>query len=367
MQLLTILNTLGQIAPPRDAQPWDNVGLLAGDAAQEICRAMLCIDYTAAVAEEAKAAECELIIAYHPPLFKPISRITAAGPTQLLHDAVRRGVAIYSPHTALDVAEGGTNDVLAEAIGLVDTRPLVPVPGDPEKTVKLVTFAPADAIDAIADALFAAGAGRIGNYSACSFRSPGTGTFLGDESTTPAVGAAGRMERVDEIRLETVVPETKLAAVLTALRATHPYETPAVDLIPLAAPPHAIGIGRIGRPAQSVTRLQLIEDVKENVGVAHVLVAGPATGDAKTVAVCAGSCGEYLDAAIAAKVDVFVTGELKHHDALKAAAAGMTCVCTLHSHSERITLASLARRLQESLPTVQWNLSEADRDPFEVW
>ena len=365
MILKDILARLEAIAPAKLAQSWDNVGLIAGDPAQDVSKAMLCIDYTAAVAEEAKAAGIDFVVAYHPPVFKPLKQLVAGGPSALVFDAVRRGVAIYSPHTALDVADGGTNDVLADLLGLVERRPL-DVIREEGKEFKLVTFAPPDAMENVADALFAAGAGRIGDYSSCSFRSVGTGTFFGEEGTSPAAGEAGKLERVEEIRLETVVPTRKLAAVVAALRKSHPYEEPAFDLVPLAAPPQTIGLGRVGRLESPTAMNILIDRIKAKLGLSHVLVAGPPEGIARTAAVCAGSCGDHVDRAIAEKCDLYLTGEMRHHDALRAASAGLTVVCTLHSNSERITLAALARRLVKDCPTIQWNLSAADRDPFQI-
>src|SRR5438874_13142423 len=202
MQLKQLIDAMDQIAPARYAESWDNVGLLVGDPEQNIARAMLTIDYTPEVACEAAGAKCDVVIAYHPPIFEAIKRITSNSP---IFDAIRRGVAIYSPHTALDVAPGGTNDMLADALMLTDRTPLK-LSQTVAKQYKLVTFVPANAIDKVSEALFAAGAGRIGQYSSCSFRSPGTGTFFGEAGTNPAVGQAGKLERAEEIRLETVVP-----------------------------------------------------------------------------------------------------------------------------------------------------------------
>src|SRR5437016_8283496 len=191
MLLSEILSVLEKIAPTRYAESWDNVGLLAGDPAQEITGAMLTIDYTPEVAREAAGAKCDLIVAYHPPIFDALKRITAGS---LVFDAIRRGVAIYSPHTALDVAEGGTNDMLADAVGLGDRQPLKII--EPKsKQHKLIVFVPENALEKVSAALFTAGAGRIGKYTSCSFQSRGEGTFFGEEGTSPAVGQSGKLER----------------------------------------------------------------------------------------------------------------------------------------------------------------------------
>ncbi|MGH7178095.1 MAG: Nif3-like dinuclear metal center hexameric protein, partial [Tepidisphaeraceae bacterium] len=168
MKLKEVITELDQIAPPPLAQPWDNVGLIVGDVSQVVSSAMLTIDYSPTVACEAAGAQCNLIIAYHPPIFQALKRVRAQGESALIFDAIKRGVAIYSPHTALDVAHGGTNDVLADVLELRDRRPLKAAEQTPSH-YKLVTFVPSGALDKVSAAIFAAGAGRIGNYSSCGF------------------------------------------------------------------------------------------------------------------------------------------------------------------------------------------------------
>src|SRR5882724_10045446 len=212
MTLSSLLEILEEIAPTRYAEPLDNVGLLVGDPQQAISKTLLTIDYTPPVAEEGRNKHCDCIISYHPPIFDPLKRILS---TSLIYDAIRRGVAIYSPHTALDVADGGTNDMLADAVGSPpDRQPLRITDAKSAANYKLVVFAPRDAADKVADALFAAGAGRIGNYTSCSFRSPGTGTFFGDENSNPTIGQSGQLERADEVRIETILPIKNLQPVV---------------------------------------------------------------------------------------------------------------------------------------------------------
>lgn len=368
MQLATLIETLERIAPPNLAEPWDNVGLIVGDPRQSVSRVMLTIDYTADVAEEARDAGCDAVVAYHPPIFEAVKKLTA-GPgvaTSLVHDAIRRGVAIYSPHTALDVADGGTNDVLADAIALEKRRPLKIREGR-AREYKLVTFVPPEALERVSRALFDAGAGRIGNYSCCSFRTPGRGTFFGEAGTSPAVGAAGKLEEVDEVKLETLVPIAKADEVIGALRRAHPYEEVAFDLQSLAAPPQAVGIGRIGRLPGDATVDMLLNMLKRALGIDRVLLAGDERKLVKTAAVCAGACGgDLLSEAIAQKADLYVTGEMRHHDALRAARNNLTVVCTLHSNSERATLSRLAGRISEALPSLEVRVSASDSDPFLI-
>jgi dinuclear metal center YbgI/SA1388 family protein len=361
MLLADVIAALEQIAPTRHAESWDNVGLLAGDPDQPVRKAILTIDYTRAVAAEAQAEGCDLVIAYHPPIFDPLKRLVAGS---IVFDAIRRGVAIYSPHTALDVADGGTNDMLADILGLQDRQPLRPTEAR-DREYKLITFVPHEHLERVSQALFDAGAGRIGSYSHCSFRSPGTGTFFGEAGTNPAVGQSGRLETAEEVRIETIVPIQSLAPVLQALRQAHPYETPAFDLVRLAAAPEGIGQGRIGR-TEKRDRTSFLDHIKRELGLDRLLVAGPTDGVVERAACCAGACGNLLDDAIRQNADLYLTGEMRHHDALKAAAAGMTVVCTLHSHSERKVLPRLADRLRALLPDLQTHLSRRDADPFSM-
>lgn len=364
-KLADIVDVLEGLAPLRYAESWDNVGLLVGDPAAEVTRALVTVDYTAAVAEEARAAGAQLVVAYHPPMFAAVKR---APNDALWVDAIKRGIALYSPHTALDVAKGGTNDFLAEACGVdAKERRALRAHAAKDANYKLVTFVPADAVEKVSEAVFAAGAGRIGAYTRCSFRLSGTGTFFGEEGASPAVGRAGKLETVDELRLETLVAVGKIDSVVAAMRAAHPYEEPAFDIVRLASAGEgpAIGLGRIG-PVAETPRSELIARLKRALGVSHLLVAGPTDGSAKRVAVAAGAGGELLEDAIRAKADVFVTGEIRHHDALGAARRGVTVIAALHSNSERAAVRAYAKRIAEHVSGVEVLSSSADADPFVV-
>jgi dinuclear metal center YbgI/SA1388 family protein len=314
------------------------------------------------VAEEGKREGCDAIVAYHPPIFDGLKRVTGPG---VIYDAIRHGVAIYSPHTALDVAEGGTNDMLADALGLGERQPLR-IGQEKLAQCKLVVFVPAEAADRVADALFDAGAGRIGNYSRCSFRSPGTGTFFGEEGANPRVGEARKLQRVEELRLETVLPLDRIGPAIRALRQAHPYEEPAFDLMQLVGS-ESKGQGRIGAFGASVPRDELFARIKRELGLAHLLIAGPTDGTVSKAAVGAGACGDLINDAISQKAELYLTGEVRHHDALKAAQRGMTVVCTLHSNSERAVLKRVGQRIAQKLPGLAVRFSEADRDAFGIW
>lgn len=376
-----VAGLLEDLAPLRFAEDWDNVGLLLAPLADRIDasappsirRALLCIDLTDAVLEEVLAGGFDLVVAYHPPIFRPVKRLRPAVPGERrLLALARAGVAVYSPHTALDAAPDGVNDWLAAGLGAGEIRPIQQAETlDPALQLKLVTFVPKENVDEVAAALSAAGAGVIGEYAECSSRADTTGTFRGSAASNPRVGERQTLETVAEVRLEMVCPKSALARVSEVMRDVHPYEEPAWDLYPLAPRPVlGFGIGRrvtLSEPAPLAT---LVERLKLHLGRRSLRVAAAPHHSAGSLvrhaAVCAGSGGSVL--ASAGSVDLLVTGELSHHAVLDKLASGSSVVLCEHSSSERGYLALLARRLSELTgPSVEVVVSSADREPLEVW
>ncbi len=367
VKVSSVCRAMEEIAPGHLAQEWDNVGLLLGDAGQEVGKLLLCIDLTAEVLAEAQDCEAQMVIAYHPVIFKPLSRLTREA-CPVVWEAARRNLAVYSPHTALDVAQGGPNDMLARVLGLDETnrQPLEPV--QPPGQCKVVTFVGQEDLEAVRDAAFSAGAGRIGLYDDCSFASPGTGTFLPDAHARPAVGRPGTFQRVEEFRLEVICPNLRVGQVSRAIRAAHSYEEPPVDIYPLR-PAGTGGLGRVAALQQPASLEEILQRIRKGLGLEKLLVAQTeGTGEQliQRGACCAGSCGSVYKAAASAGAQVYLTGEMRHHDALAAVAMGMTVICTGHSNSERPVLADLARRLEEQLPGLEILLSQRDADPFRI-
>ena len=240
MILAELLRRLEEWMPPALAADWDNVGLLLGDPLREIDKVMTCLSVTPESATEAIRRGVGLIVSHHPILFRPVKKLTTAtAEGRMLLELARADVAVYSPHTAFDNAPGGINDGIARRLGLTEVRPLRPM--GTGKNVKLAIFVPESDLAKVSDALFAAGAGVIGQYSKCSFRVAGTGTFHGSDASHPVVGQKGRREEVAEWRLEAICPEAKLEAVTRALRSAHSYEEPAFDIYPLAQDPSRFG------------------------------------------------------------------------------------------------------------------------------
>ena len=367
IKLRDICKTLGEIAPLDLAAQWDNVGLLIGeeDSNLKVSRMLLCIDLTEVVLKEAITRKAQMVLAYHPVIFKPISRITSdSAPVALI--AARRGIAVYCPHTALDAADGGTNDALADILDLRDRKPIENIFASEE--CKIVVFLPAGDVSPVTNAAFDAGAGIIGGYNECAFLGMGIGQFCGGAETKPTVGTPNKNTAVEEVRLEMVAPREKLPAIAAAIRTAHSYEEPAIDIYPLISTQTTTGQGRVGKLPRPVTTATLIAKIRKALGVDKVLVAGDTKSKNKIeiAAVTAGSCGSMWKSAAAAGATFYLTGEMRHHDALAAAAAGLTCVCVGHSNSERIALKQLASRVKSAHPQLETILSKTDRDPFKI-
>lgn len=367
-----VVSALHRVADPGLAQEWDNVGLIAGDERATCKGVALCIDMTAAVVHEAVAGGANLIVAYHPPIFRPVKRLVADSreTDALVLRALQRGLHIYAMHTALDAAEGGTNDVIAGLCGIEQPEPFEDVPAEPSQA-KVVVFVPPDEVDRVAEAMFAAGAGRIGDYEKCSYRLRGTGTFFGTEATDPTIGQRGRLETVDEVRLESVVATDALAKVLGAIRRVHSYEEPAIDVYPLSPSRMRAGIGRIGDLPGCTTLGRLAGRLKEAVGAPAVCIVGRRGLPVRRVAICVGSAGRLPDQSARLRdCDALVTGEINHHDALywqrRPASGGSDfgVIALGHWHSERPVLGPVAERLRAALPGLSIKISRKDRDPF---
>jgi len=366
MKVKDIAAAIEKTVPLKLAQDWDNVGLLIGNPQANVKNILLTIDVTGDVVAEAKRLKTDLIISYHPVIWDGLKKITAEGQSGIVYDLIRSRIAVFSIHTALDVAIGGVNDGLAEIIGIQDAEPIGDYVNNPTgNNYKLVVFVPIKAAAKVSNAVFATGAGAIGNYRNCSFGAEGTGTFLPLKGAKPAIGKKGKLEKVPEIRFETIVPAEKLDDCIAAMKKTHPYETPAFDVFKLYNTQSKFGLGRIGKVVPPVRITRIIGKIKKYTGAQVVGIVGDEKKLVKTAAVCAGSCGKIINSVIAAKADCYVTGELKHHHALAAQEAGLTCICLSHTVSERFILNKFAKQLQKRINQVTIKISKKDADPFK--
>ncbi|MDQ1701417.1 MAG: hypothetical protein QOF57_669, partial [Frankiaceae bacterium] len=290
---------------------------------------------------------------------------------RVVHDLIRAGVALHVCHTNADVADPGVSDALAHALGLQELRPLQPSAADPQD--KLVVFVPAEAADAVLDAMTAAGAGTIGDYTRCAWRGTGEGTFIPGEGARPAIGSHGQVERVPEDRVEVVVPRKDRAAVIRAMVAAHPYEEPAYDVFERTLSAGSRGLGRVGRLATPMPAREFVAHVARRLPrtAAGVRAAGDLDRPVQTVAVCGGSGDSLLDDARRAGVDAYVTADLRHHRVSEALdEGGPLLVDAAHWATEWPWLADAAARLRETLgdrgTTVATSVSTRVTDPWRL-
>lgn len=359
-----ITDFLRALAPLDTAASWDNVGLLLGDSRAQVTRVMTCLTVTPESAAEAVAEQAQLVVSHHPILFRPVQRLTTETPEgRMLLELARAGAAVHSAHTALDNASGGINDLLAERLGLTGVKPLRAK--DERSQCKIVVFVPEADLAKVSDALFAAGAGRIGQYSECSFRLGGTGTFFGSDEANPTVGQKGRREEVSEWRLEVICPETSVATAVAAMRRAHSYEEPAFDVYPLK-PGSRGGEGRVGELNQPTPLKHLAARVKETLAAACVQIVGDGDRSVRRVAIACGAAGEFLSDARKASADVFLTGEVRFHDCLAAQAHGMSLILPGHYATERCGVEMLASKLQQQFAGLGVWASRRERDPLTV-
>lgn len=377
MRVRDLIEALNLIAPPEFAEPWDRVGLHVGRADAPIDGPIvLTIDLTEPVLDEAIRSNASAIVAYHPPIWKPLERLTDDDPKQrIVLRAAETGIAIYSPHTALDAAPGGVTDWLCEGLsggdGRIagDCRALTPLSVvDRSREVKIVTFVPADKVDEVRNAMATGGAGIIGAYRLCSFNVEGEGTFFAGEGANPRVGRPGQLERTQESRFEMVCSRAALALVLETLRRFHPYEEPAIDVYELGPEPmRSVGAGRRLVLDQPATMQQLGDRLKTFLDRSRVRYA-LAGGDRPftSIGVVPGAGAGLIDRAMAEGCEVFVTGEMSHHEVVAAIQHGISVLLAGHTNTERGYLPRLAARLGERLPDADIRVSEADTDILRV-
>jgi dinuclear metal center YbgI/SA1388 family protein len=321
------LAVVDRLYPQTWAEEWDSTGFQAGDRSWQAARVLVALDPTTEVIAEAQSRRCGLLVTHHPLLFQPLRRIDLADPVaRTAAMAVTSRVAVAACHTNADVGRPGVSDALADALG-VDVTGVLHTTSAGEQ-IKLVTFVPPEATVKMIDAVSNAGGGVIGEYDHCSFRVRGIGTFFPSESAHPVIGERGKLNEVDEDRVEIIVPRELMEPAVEALLGAHPYEEPAFDVYPLVSP-GGLGLGRIGDLADPLTAEDLADRCR-NWLQSPVRLAGDPGKRIRRLALCGGSGASLIQDAIRAGVDAYVTGDLKHHQALDAAGAGLVVIDAGH-------------------------------------
>lgn len=351
-----IIKELEAFAPSYLVEDWDNVGLTVGQKDKEVKKVLVALDVIPAVIEEAISMKADLIVTHHPMiLFQKIKNIqsdTSLGAK--IYDLIKNDISAYCAHTNLDVAFGGTNDVLAELAGLTDVKILEET--NSEKLKKIVVYVPQSHAEAVRHAIFQKDGGHIGNYANCTFSCEGMGTFLPLEGTKPFLGQWGVLEKAKEIRLETVVPESLLQEVLDAVRQAHPYEEMAYDIYHVEQKGKRYGIGRIGILKQPMTFEAYGVYLKEKLGLDAIRLVGEKQKQIRTVGLCTGSGVEFMQKAKKMGADAYLTGDIKYHEAQKAIEMGICVADVTHYASEVLIVPVLKNYLQKKAIQRRWDI-----------
>ena len=367
-RLADVIEVLDDAYPPRLAQSWDSVGLVCGDPDDVVTSVTIAVDATPAVVGEVPPDG--LLLAHHPLLLRGVDTVAASTPKgALVHSLIRTGRSLFTAHTNADSAAPGVSDALAAALGLTVDAVLEPRSIAPELD-KWVVYVPRDSADAVRAAMFDAGAGRLGDYSHCSWSVSGIGQFLPHDGASPAIGNVGTVERVEEDRFEVIAPARLRGAVLAAMRAAHPYEEPAFDIFALLPPPGDTGLGRVGTLARPEPLRAFVSRVAAALPQTSwgVRASGDPDASISRVAVCGGAGDSLLAAAAGAGAQVYLTADLRHHPADEhRRASAVALVDVAHWASEfpwcEQAAALLRNRFGTALPvgvcsicTDPWNL-----------
>ena len=350
-------------APRAWAYTWDKPGLAIGNASAPVRRVVTCLSVEPSVLRAARRAKADLIVAHHPPIWEPLRTLDPGEPhTGLLLELAQAGIAVYATHTNLDVAPGGVNDALADRLGLEERRPLFPA--EQARQLKLVVYVPESHVAEVRDAMSAAGAGQIGDYSHCSFSHPGVGTFKPGAGTNPFSGAKGAVNEEEERRMEMLLPAHLLQPVRDALFAAHPYEEVAYDVFALENTDAAVGLGVRGRLPNAMSAEAFAAHVCAALEITDLRRTGAAQGKVRNVAVLGGSGGGEI-ARLPGGLDAYVTGDVKYHDALLAMARGTRVYDAGHWGTEKHVPHLLADWLKRNVPGVRVS-AHVEPPPFHT-
>jgi dinuclear metal center YbgI/SA1388 family protein len=347
MKISDIISFLESFAHPSLQEHYDNAGLLIGDKNWE-CRGIICcLDATEEVINEAAAKNCNLLVAHHPIIFGGLKKVNGKNYVEkAVISAIKKDIAIYAIHTNLDNVLEGVNGKIASLLGVRNTVILSQKEGTLKK---LFTFAPADKAALVRDAIFKAGGGHIGDYSECSFNAEGTGTFKGQEGANPYVGEVGKQHQENEIKIEVIFPSWLASSIITALKATHPYEEVAYDIISLANNHERIGSGIIGEVPEPTDEIKFLNHIKKTFNLSVIRHTPLLEKPVRKVAICGGAGSFLVPSALVAGADIYITADMKYHEFFDA--NGRMVIADIgHYESEQFTVELLAEILEGKFP-----------------
>jgi len=362
MQVKDIIKELELFAPPSFQESYDNAGLIVGNSNDAVSAALISLDITEEVVQEAIDRKCDLIISHHPIIMGGIKRLNGNNYVERsVIKAIKNNIAIYACHTNADSVKTGVNGMISKKIGLQNCKIL-----DPKKNslLKLVTYAPKANADAVRDAIFNGGAGNIGNYDSCSFNTEGTGTFKANADANPHVGNLGELHQEEEIRIETVVPAYLKNKVVSALLKSHPYEEVAFDLFPLENVWNEVGSGMIGELPEAESELDFLKRIKNIFNVGCIKYTSLLNKPVKKVALCGGAGSFLVNKAKALGADVFISGDFKYHQYFDA--ENQLVIADIgHFESEQFTKELFYELLTKKIPNFAVCLSNVNTNPIK--
>ena len=362
MQIKDIIDFLENRAPPALQESYDNSGLIIGNKKETASGALITLDVTEEVIDEAIASNCNLIVAHHPLIFSGIKRIgTTHWVENCIRKAIKNDINIYAIHTNLDNVSTGVNAKIAEKIGLSDLSILSPKKAT---LLKLTVFVPSENKGELLDALHEAGAGEVGNYDHCSFQMTGEGTFRPNENSNPTTGTKGKKEIAEETRIEVILPAYQKAAVLAAMSQNHPYEEVAYFLSELVNTNQEVGSGMLGSLKKEQSTAEFLEHLKTKMDLKVIKHTRLVREKVKKVALCGGSGRFLLETAIASGADVFISADFKYHDFFEANNE-ITIIDIGHYESEVFTKELIYERLTKNFAKFAFRLSEVDTNPIK--
>lgn len=361
-----IIQYVEEFAPKKLAMDGDRIGLQIGTPQKKVKKVMVALDILEEVVDEAIHEGVDLIVAHHAVIFNPLKQIRTDKPSgRIIEKLIKHEIGIYIAHTNLDTAPGGINDLLAESLGLQDVAVLQP--GYQQRLKKLVVFVPVSHLEEVRNGIAEAGAGFMGNYSHCTFSTKGTGTFLPEKGADPFIGKQGSLEQVEEVRLETILPEEIQNKVIKGMLKAHPYEEVAYDIYPVEQTGESYGIGRIGKLPAPISLEDFGLQVKEVFSLSGVRVVGPLDRMVQKIAVLGGDGNRYVQRAIFLGADVLVTGDVYYHTAHDAMMDGLSLVDPGHNVEKVMKKglqAVLEKRIKEEGLETQVLVSQVHTDPF---
>ena len=355
-----VINHLEELSPLAYAEDFDNVGLLVGNKNAKISGILVTLDTIETVIDEAIENKCNLIVSFHPIIFKGLKKITGNSYVErVVMKAIKHDISIYAIHTALDNAINGVNNMICEQLGLVKRNILIPQ----NATIKkLTTYLPKNELTTVRDALFQAGAGAIGNYDNCSFNVEGIGTFTGNERSNPTIGKKGITQEEQEVKLSVIFAKHLQSKILQTLFKVHSYEEVAYEIVTLENKNQEIGMGMIGELPEAIDETTFLKGLKSKMKTTAIRHSQLLNKPIQKVAVLGGSGSFAISAAIASKADVFITADLKYHDFFQAENSILLADIG-HYESEQFTKSLLVAYLTKKIPNFAIILSNTNTNP----